>query len=298
MKTLTKQEVKERFTEIYEIGSGSFGRVVKAYDKETKIVVALKVISNEGKESVNIFEKEIENMKNISGSNNCVKIYDHFNKSNESMNIVMEYCGMGNISQYKSSMNNNILSVIAREVAKALCSIHEHGYIHLDVKPQNILLTTSGDIKLCDFGIMRKVNDFENINNDVTKSIMKEGTELYMAPEMMKTPITKESITQSADIYSLGMSLFELVAGVPLGLTNHDAVDEWLDDNNYEFACSQVQNDKKISKKNAKLIMQMLSENPQKRPKAQDIVNAFSDLPPSWIALRGLTKKSQNEFWD
>ena len=297
MKVLTKQEVKARFEEIFGIGSGTFGKVVKAFDKELKKLVAIKILINNGKESKEAFEKEAKNIEQLS-SKNCIKIYDSFYVEDDQMYIVMEYCGMGNISQYKRMMNNDILSIIARECAKALVEIHEKRMIHLDVKPQNILLTTSGDIKLCDFGIMRKVDDGIEIINTAKRALQKEGTELYMSPEILKTQSTEDPISYGTDIYSLGMSLFEMVSGVPLGLTNNEEVDEWFDDNDYSFACSTIDGDKRISKRNAKMIFQMLSEKPKNRPSAKDIVNAFSDLPPSWIILKTLTTKPQSDFWE
>ena len=154
-------------------------------------------------------------MRILTGANITKLIESFCYKDKDEMNYVieMDYCGLGPVSSYKSYVNNEFIQAIARDVACSLIEINKHNMIHLDIKPQNILLNSSGDIKLCDFGTAKSID-----SKDESIEIKKEGTLLYMAHEIK----SKKSLSFQADIYSLGMTLFEMISGVPLGLTKHN----------------------------------------------------------------------------
>ena len=298
MLCISKQEYEKKYKELFEIGSGAFGRVIKALDKERNKIIAIKIITKRNEETKKAVEHEVIMMK-AAESKNVVKLLDSFELGKE-FYIAMEFCGPGNISQHKSSMNNDTIAAIARDTAKALINIHDNGMIHLDIKPQNILLTTSGDIKLCDFGVMRKQEDI-NTASDVLDKIKVEGTLMYIAPEILNLDERKKGligVTPQADIYSLGMSLFEMIAGVPLSLTKNNTAQEWFAQNNYEFVNSTSENKNKISKQIANLIIKMLSTDPEERPTAREIEKMFSSTKPTWMIMKSITCKPQRSFWE
>ena len=97
---------------------------------------------------------------------------------------------------------------ITREAAQALGYAHEHGIIHRDVKPENILLTIDGNILLADFGIARALQDVEAL----TQTGLVVGTPAYMSPEQATG---EHTVNARADVYSLGCVLYEMLAGEP-----------------------------------------------------------------------------------
>lgn len=94
---------------------------------------------------------------------------------------------------------------VAGQVCSALQHAHNHGVIHRDLKPGNLFLTTSADVKLGDFGIARDLK-----NTDITAAGMTVGTHAYMAPEQITGD---DSVSGKADLYSLGCCLFEMLVG-------------------------------------------------------------------------------------
>ena len=99
---------------------------------------------------------------------------------------------------------------IAKQLVHALHYLHSNRVIHRDMKPQNILISAEGTVKLCDFGFARQMSQ----NTIMLNSI--KGTPLYMAPELVK----EQSYNHTVDLWSLGVILYELVVGQPPFYTN------------------------------------------------------------------------------
>jgi fused-like protein len=94
---------------------------------------------------------------------------------------------------------------VAQQLVRALHYIHSNRITHRDLKPQNILMTSEGNIKLCDFGFAR----YMSYKTEVLTSL--KGTPLYMAPEVVQ----EQPYTHTADLWSLGVILYELSTGTP-----------------------------------------------------------------------------------
>lgn len=285
IRSITREEYCSRFTEVYDVGSGSFGKVIKALDNKMKKLVAIKVIVSKDsfEETYKKVQNEVSMMIQFDSKQIC-KYYDSFYVKNE-FYIVMEYCNMGNISQYKMKMNSNIIFCILCDVCKGLENFHKNCYVHYDIKPQNILLTSSGDFKICDFGIMGCAMENQQL---ITKSIssLKKGTEMYMAPEIKN----ENKLSAAADIYSLGMTIFEMIAGVPLCLTKCDDVKTWFEQNGHKFS-----NGKPINSLIENIVLAALTENPTQRITATEILKKIPSLPQNFIILKDIISIS-NDF--
>ena len=110
---------------------------------------------------------------------------------------------------------------IGRAVASALSLVHEHGIIHRDIKPGNIMMVRTGEIWLTDFGIAKGVKSDQDDNTDLTRADLMMGTAKYLSPEQVQG----KELDGRADIYSLGLVLYECLAGhVPFRGSNDQQV--------------------------------------------------------------------------
>jgi serine/threonine protein kinase len=216
---------------------------------------------------------------------NIVKFTESFAVDQELV-IVMEYCGNGNLSRAKSEMTELLLFAIVRDVACALAYVHERNMIHFDVKPQNILLSAIGEIRLSDFGISRHAD-----SRTVQAECRKPGTIFYMAPEMLQG----KPATPAVDIWALGVTAFEMAVGVPIGLTDCSTFDEWISKHDHKFV-----DGKAWSKEGIALMRRMLEVNPQTRITPAEIlqVGFIQDVPPTWFLTGNMIERSSEIFWE
>jgi serine/threonine-protein kinase len=134
---------------------------------------------------------------------NCIDGY-HF--------IVQEYVPGQNLRQVlerEEALEPAVALMIARQVAIALAKAHAHGIVHRDIKPENILISTDAMVKVADFGLARVTDDRRQI--ELTEVGVAMGTPLYMSPEQVEG----RSVDNRSDIYSLGVTLYHMLAGKP-----------------------------------------------------------------------------------
>lgn len=189
------------------IGQGSFGRVFRGKCLLRGQVVALKFIPKRNKveRELKSLRRECEIQRGLAHPN-IVRMIDSFETENEVV-AVSEYVP-GQLFQLLESngpLREERVQQIACNLVSAIYYLHSHRILHRDIKPQNILLSSSGDAKLCDFGFSRKMG----INTYVLTSV--KGTPLYMAPEL----IEEKPYDHNADLWSLGCILYELLLGKP-----------------------------------------------------------------------------------
>lgn len=212
-KTATKRTVKTPMIKDYKItgiiGEGGMGKVYKGIHPTLKQEIILKELKIRDKETRERFLREAKVMLNFRHEN-IVQVYDHF-KGGTSTYIAMEYVKGVSLSQL-IKMNKRLPAAMALfifyQAALGLHHAHVKKVVHRDVKPQNILISENGDVKIIDFGIAtQKGNDAEK---SLTSTGSVIGTPAYMSPEQFST--TKE-ITYQSDIYSLGVVLYEMLTG-------------------------------------------------------------------------------------
>ena len=190
------------------IGAGGMAIVYKAKDTLLNRTVAIKVlreqyVSDEG--FIRRFRREAQSAASLSHPN-IVSIYDVGKDGNEEY-IVMEYVKgqtLKEIIREEAPFPAEKAIYIVRQIAEALAHAHANHIIHRDIKPQNILVTNDGRIKVTDFGIARAASAATLTNTgDIVGSVH------YLSPEQAKGAQTNEQ----SDIYSLGIILYELLTG-------------------------------------------------------------------------------------
>jgi serine/threonine protein kinase len=283
MRSLNRSEVQARFQLIHEIGSGSFARVEKVYDRITKQVIAMKIL-NDGQDETE--ERREATLLQSLKHPNIVQCLDSFRVENR-LHIATEFCGNGHLGAHKTTINETLLLAVIRDICSALEYIHGLNLIHFDVKPQNILISSLGEAKLADFGVSRHAD-----STIAHSQCAKPGTILYMAPELIRW----ETATRAVDIWSLGITVFEMAVGVPIGLTGFNTFDEWLANNDPVFSA----NNQSWSPLFTRLVRKMLTENPENRIAAGQIlvIPQISNLPPTWFLAGNMIYPGSEIFWE
>lgn len=190
------------------VGEGGMGKVYKAIHPTLKRDIIIKELKIRDKETRERFLREAEIMLDFRHEN-IVQFYDHF-KAGTSHYIAMEYVNgdsLNNVIQHNEKIPVHLALFILYQAALGLHHAHTKKVIHRDIKPHNILISESGDIKIIDFGIARQKNDNRE---GLTQPGTVIGTPAYMSPEQFST---KQDITYQTDIYSLGVVFYEMITG-------------------------------------------------------------------------------------
>jgi len=211
MPNLTGQSIG-RYHIIEQLGEGGMATVYKAFDTQLERDVAIKVIRREAfppeqlERILKRFEREAKALAKLSHPN-IVKVHD-FGEFEGAPFLVMEYLSGGTLKEKMGRpMSWQVAANLLIPVARALHYAHQRGILHRDVKPSNILITETGEPMLTDFGIA-KILDIEETHT-LTGSGVGIGTPEYMAPEQG----LGRQVDARADIYSLGIILYELITG-------------------------------------------------------------------------------------
>lgn len=200
-----------RYRREEQIGFGNFGVVYKGVDTVTNRVVAIKSLDLDSvNDEVETVQHEVALLAQLSSaeSSNVTKYYGTVLQGSK-LWIVMDLCYGGSVRTLlrPGPISEKHLSVLFREICIAVQAIHSQGIIHRDIKAANVLITMSGHVKLCDFGVAAVSN-----NNAQTKRQTIVGTPYWMAPEVIQEG---QSYTNKADIWSLGITFYEMVTGNP-----------------------------------------------------------------------------------
>lgn len=204
--TPTKQSIRDYET-LSEVGKGSFGKVIKAVFKRTREEVAIKVVEKallkkEAKTKQALREKAL--MAKLKTHPGVVRLMSTF-QDEERLYFVMEYCPNGTLDEFLQRYG--ILSLqqarfFAAEIVSVLEYLHSLGIAHRDLKPNNLLISISGRLKLTDFGTAKEMTETDRRSTLV-------GTIEYMAPEL----ITMQVSSPASDLWALGIILYQMLVG-------------------------------------------------------------------------------------
>jgi serine/threonine protein kinase len=200
-----------RYQVTHLIARGGMAMVYRAHDLLLNRFVALKILYPElsvDRNFVERFRREAQAAANLSHPN-IVPIFD-WGEENGTYFIVMELIEGTSLAELLAdsrTLSPAKSAQVCAQVASALAYAHRQGVVHRDVKPGNILLTSDGQVKVTDFGIAQAVSTEDNLT--VAGSVM--GTATYFSPEQAEGSM----VDGRSDVYSLGVVLYELLAGRP-----------------------------------------------------------------------------------
>lgn len=198
--------VAERYEILGKIGTGGMADVYKAKDHKLNRFVAVKVLKPEFREDTTFIKKFRSEAQAaaVLTHPNIVNVFD-VGDDNGVYYIVMELIEGITLKEYiskKGKLSVKEATSIAIQVSMGLEAAHSHGIVHRDVKPQNIIISMDGKVKVTDFGIARAAS-----SNTISSNVM--GSVHYSSPEQVRGGYSDEK----SDIYSLGITLYEMVTG-------------------------------------------------------------------------------------
>ena len=192
-----------------ELGAGGMGKVFRARDLTLERVVALKTLASEFGSDPGFVQRFLKEARAAARLNhpNIVQIYD-FGQVGETYYLAMEYVDGHSLGAYlrRGHFSERDGLLVIRHACRALAVAHAEGLVHRDIKPDNLMLTSKGEVKLVDLGIAKRVDEDQSL----TQTGQAVGTPHYISPEQIRG---SRDIDARADIYSLGATLYHLVTG-------------------------------------------------------------------------------------
>ncbi|MHC4598270.1 MAG: protein kinase domain-containing protein [Planctomycetota bacterium] len=207
-----------------EIGRGGMGVVYKAFHLQLKRTVALKVLiagEDASEEAIARFHREAEAVAKLGHHPNIVPVYDIGHVTRESLDgtgtsaplhyFAMHFVEGDSLEALidQGELTPRMAASLAKRTARGLEHAHAHGVLHRDIKPANILVTGEGEPQITDFGLAKTVES----DSRLTHSGATIGTPQYMPPEQADGRL--RDIDELSDVYSLGATLYEMLAFVP-----------------------------------------------------------------------------------
>ncbi len=207
---------------VAELGRGGMGVVYKGYEPSLNRYVAIKVLAESLAHDASVKERFLREARSMAALNDphIIQIYFIGDDGGQTY-FVMEFVdgeSLGSLLKREGKLKPEQAAKIVYQTAQGLATAHDKGVIHRDIKPGNLMVTSRGAIKIADFGIALSTQDF---SKKLTSTGEFVGTPGYLSPEVCQG----KPVDQRSDIFSLGIVLFECLAGrmpftdeSPLGL--------------------------------------------------------------------------------
>jgi serine/threonine protein kinase len=200
------------YTIVSELGRGGMGIVYKAHEESLNRFVAIKVLTEKLTEDDTFLQRFVREAKAAAGVShpNIVQIFFIGEDTEGHPYFVMEYVTGRSLSQMVRSegrIGNPRAAQLILQAAHGLAAAHDKGIVHRDIKPANLMLDERGMVKIADFGLALPAD----AESRLTATGMMVGTPGYLAPEQCRG----EKIDHRTDIYALGVTFYELLAGAP-----------------------------------------------------------------------------------
>lgn len=254
--------IKQRYTLVQFLGSGSFREVWLAHDLMTGRDVALKIYLSLDPAGVEEFQREYSNSADLSSP--YLLTPEYFDVHNRRPFLVMKFCENGSSSKLSGQISEDRLWAFIHDVASGLEVLHSQSdpIVHQDIKPDNILVDSNGHFLITDFGISKRLRATMRRQS---KRDVSSGAMPYMAPERFES---MPKLNPASDIWSLGASIYELATGeLPLNGFGGSMLKHGAEVPSLGSSVSQSLNG---------LMMACLSPDPSYRPTAKEIVEAAS----------------------
>lgn len=263
MKLVEGQLVHHRYRLDRRLAQGGMGEVWKGFDIQLGRIVAIKALRTD---TVNVEAKlrrlraEAHNSANLAHPN-IAALFDYYEHDGIGF-LIMEYVpskSLADLYHKEKIIDPTKLLPILIQTARGLFVAHSHGVIHRDVKPANIMVSDTGNVKITDFGV-----SYSSDQEQITQDGMVVGTAQYISPEQAQG----EQATAQSDIYALGVVAYEGLCGHRpfTGATPVDIAAAHVNDpvpplpENVDLQLQQF-------------IMSMLAKNPKDRPKDALVVS-------------------------
>jgi len=257
------------------IRAGSTAEVWEAIDENSNNRVALKVLRTSAQENrgeISLLRHEFNVAKDLN-SPRIIKVID-FRTDGDRTYLVMELFSELNMKQALRRGPDSLafmLKKIVAQAAEGIYYMHTKGWIHLDIKPDNFLVSREGETKLIDFTIAEKKKT--GLGKIFHRNKMAKGTRSYMAPEQIRRKVCDER----TDVYAFGCVLYELVTGKTpyTGDTPNDLLNKHLT----AFIPSPIVHNDNVSKEFADLVKSMMAKKPDDRPASMwDFLKVFRTM--------------------
>ncbi|OMJ88871.1 hypothetical protein SteCoe_9073 [Stentor coeruleus] len=270
-------DIEKKYT-IHEIlGTGGFSTVKRVIDKITGIERAAKIFVKNSmtEKQTDILMKEVDALKAVDHPNiiQVVEIVEDFSK----ICLITEICSGGELFDRIAStegFDESMAASIMYQILSGLIHVHQNGYIHGDMKPENILFIGKDctSLKIIDFGVSKSIKKEEKQVNCI-------GTAYYIAPESLEGVVTNKS-----DIWSCGVILYMMLCGMPpFNGRNDEEILKKVRRGIFDFSHKRWKN---VSKNAKDLIQKMLNKDPERRFSASEAWNH------SWVQS-SVTKENQ-----
>ena len=256
----------DRYTLEKLIGVGGFADVWKAVDNTTHSIVALKIYTNLDDDGINDLSEEYTRMQNLNHTN--ILKADHFDRDGNIPYLVMKFCGGGSLDKKIGRMENEEVLKVIKDMASGLSYLHQCNIVHQDIKPANILIDDSSGTPvyvLSDFGISSKTKT--RLSHSVNqKNQGTSMTEAYAPPEKFSSKKEDRRPDRKGDIFSFGISIYELVTG---GLP----FDELSTGRQLQYDDAEVDFDDIEDETIRDIVERCMEPNKEDRPSAEDILD-------------------------
>ena len=320
---LRQNKMENEFIILKTLKMNKLDFVYKVEEKNTKKFYCIKKIyKNSGKNNINNVLQLFNDMKNkinynnsiANTTNNATLGFDFCNHykdywieydnldiahgklyiSEKYLYVLYDYYPNGDLLDYLGKLERNNYKFtpdfywdLIFEMIIGLKSFHELGYLHLDVKPTNFLVDKNGYLKLSDFGLCHKISDIPFLTDII------EGDKIYISKELFNFN-SKGILNSKADIYSLGLSILEIIGKINLPSYG----DSWVNLRNDNFQITEnllVNSNLRENKNNfLKLISQMIAPF-EKRTDIKELLNNFEELNKRYELLKNNNYKKSGE---